>query len=323
MKQWKKYLGAGVLLGAIFIFTGCGADPVVKVGREKINMPELMYYVYEAEKDGKVYEDMYQDFFSTSYWDSEYKDGKTFRETAKEDAYENSIMYTIFENRAKEAGYTLSKEEAAECEKEATEEYAGLSETQRKAIGLERKDFIALKKKIMLANKYYDVLLEGLDVNEEKAVSGIFEEDYIQHDVEYLYATEEVLLKPYLKRAQDGEDFAVMAEEMPEELEAGYFGFREGDYSFGETFEKEALALNNGETTDHIIAEEDGYYIIRMVDNASLEAYEAACEEAVLNAQSEAFKAAYEKIKKEYEIKKYASDWDTLVIGDLTTGRAE
>lgn len=323
MKKWKKCLGAGLLLGTLFVFTGCGADTVVKVGREKLELPELMYYVYEAEKDGKVYEDMYQDFFSESYWDSEYKDGKTFRETAKEDAYENSIMYTIFEERAKEAGYTLSEEETAECEKEATEEYAGLSETQREAIGLEREEFIALKKKIMLGNKYYDVLLDGLDVNEEKAASGILEEDYIQHDVEYLYAAEEVLLKPYLKRAQDGEDFAVMAEELPEELEAGYFGFREGDYSLGETFEKEALALENGEATDRIIAEEDGYYIIRMVDNASLAGYEAACEEAVLNAQSEAFKAAYETIKKEYKIKKYASDWDSLIIGELTTGRTE
>ena len=123
MKAWKKHLGAAALLAVIFLFTGCGTNPVVRVGKEKLYLPELMYYVYQAEKDGQVYEEMYQNFFSESYWDTEYKDGKTFREVAKEDAYENAVMYSIFARKAEEAGYSLSEEEVADCEKEAIEEY--------------------------------------------------------------------------------------------------------------------------------------------------------------------------------------------------------
>lgn len=202
MRKWKRHLGVLFLLGTAFLLTGCGASPVVKVGKEKLELPELMYYVYQAEKDGKVYEDMYQEFFSESYWDTEYKDGKTFREVAKEDAYENGIMYTIFEKEARKAGYRLSEEESADCEKTAAEEYAGLSKAQRQAMGLERKEFVELQKKIALGNKYYDALLEGLDINEEKATSRILPEDYIQHDVEYLYAAEKELLEPYLERVR-------------------------------------------------------------------------------------------------------------------------
>ena len=318
MKAWKKHLGTVFLLGIICFLTGCGANTVVKVGNEKLDLSELMYYVYQAEEEGKVYEEMYQSFFSESYWDAEYEEGKTFREVAKEDAYENGIMYTIFEQKASEAGYSLSEEEIAACEKEATEEYASLSEAQREAIGLDREAFISLKKKITLGNKYYDALMEGLEVNEDKATSRILEEEYIQYDVEYLYAEEKELLEPYLERAIAGEDFNTMAEEQPEQLEAGYIGFLEGDYSLGEVFEKEALKLSDGELCDHIVKEEDGYYIIAMVDDDSRESYEAACEEAILNARNEAFEEAYQKIKAEFTIKKYDSEWDSLVIGELT-----
>lgn len=323
MKKWKKYLGTALLFGTMVVFTGCGKETVVKVGEEKLDMPELMYYVYQVEKDGQVYEEMYRNFFSESYWDSEYIEGKTFREAAKEDAYENSIMYAIFAERAKKAGYALSEEEEKDCEKEATEEYAGLSKEQREAIGLDKKEFIAMKKKTMLGNIYYDSLMDGLEINEEKAASAILEDDYIQYDTEYLYAPEEALLKPYFKRAQAGEDLASLAEEEPELLEAGFLSFREGDYSLGEAFEGAAVALKNNEVSDSIIKEEDGYYIIRMIDNASLEGYKDACEEAVRKAKNEAFKEAYEKIKEEYTIKKYDSAWDTLVIGELTTGKKE
>lgn len=319
MKAWKKHLGAAALLAVIFLFTGCGTNPVVRVGKEKLYLPELMYYVYQAEKDGQVYEEMYQNFFSESYWDTEYKDGKTFREVAKEDAYENAVMYSIFARKAEEAGYSLSEEEVADCEKEAIEEYAGLGEKQREVIGLERKEFISLKKKITLGNKYYDALMESLEVNEEKAVSMILEEEYVQYDVEYLYASRREALEPYLERAFAGEDFAKMAEGQPDVLEAGSIGFMEGDYSLGESFEKEALQLSNGEVCKQIVAEADGYYIIRMIDDNSKESYEAACEEAVLNARNEAFKEAYEKMKKEFKIKKYDSEWDSLIIGELTS----
>lgn len=323
MKRWKLYAGSIFLLMSVFFLSGCGADPVVKVGDERIELSELMYYVYQAEEDGKVYEEMYRNFFSEDYWDAEYTEGVTFREAAKKDAYENGIMYTIFEQEAEAAGYSLTEEEEADCEKEATEEYAGLSESQREAIGLKREEFIQLQKKIMLGNKFYDALMAGVEFDEDKAVSRIFEEDYIQHDVEYLYAQSKETLEPYLERALAGENFDSMAEENQEELEAGSLGFMDGDYSLGQVFEEEALKLSDKEVCSHIVAEEDGYYIIRMIEKNSTEGYEAACEEAVLNARNEAFQAAYEEIKKTYEIKEYSSDWDSLVIGNLTTGEAE
>lgn len=322
MKKWKTCLGAAFLFGVLVLFAGCGqnadADAVVQVGKEKLYLPEFMYYVYQAEKDGQVYEEMYQNIFSESYWDAEYGEGKTFRETAKEDAYENGIMYAIFEKEGKQAGYALSEEEEAECEKEATEEYASLSEKQREAIGLERDAFIAMKKKVTLGNKYYDALMDGLEIDEDKATSLIFPEEYVECEVEYLYAATKKVLEPYLERALAGEDFAAMAEEKPEELEEGSLGFVEGDFLLGESFEKEALKLANGEICSHLVKEEDGYYIIRMVDDSSTKSYEAACEEAILKARNEAFQAAYEKIKEGYEIKKFDSAWDSLTLGELT-----
>jgi foldase protein PrsA len=323
MKKWNRWLGTGLLLGTVFLFTGCGTKAVVKVDKEKITLPELMYYVHQAEEEGQIYEEMYQNFFQESYWDMEYEEEKTFRQVAKEDAYENAIMYTIFEKEAIKAGYSLTDEEKEECSKEASEEYAAFTEKQRTALGLSEKEYIALKQKVMLGNKYYDALEESLEVDEDKATSMILEEDYIQIDVEYLYAQNKEELAPYLERAVAGEDFDTLAEENPDILESGALGFIEGDYALGETFEKEALKLSVGEITDKLVEEEDGWYIIKLVDDDSKESYEAACEEAIYQATNEAFQAAYEEIKSGYKITEYASDWDTLEIGDLTVEPVE
>ena len=66
-----------------------------------------------------------------------------------------------------------------------------------------------------------------------------------------------------------------------EGLESSEVTFIKGDEIFGADFEKAALALSNGEIANSIVEEEDGYYIIKMVNKDSKVSYEDAMNRAV------------------------------------------
>ena len=97
--------------------------------------------------------------------------------------------------------------------------------------------------------------------------------------IAYLELSEEERQEAYdtllamLPEAMESDDFTELIPEESLTLEAGTIEFMEGDELFGATFEKEALKLQNGQVADYIVEEEDGYYIIKMVNDNSMESY--------------------------------------------------
>lgn len=59
-----------------------------------------------------------------------------------------------------------------------------------------------------------------------------------------------------------------------------------------------------------------GYYIIKLIDNASTEKYDSAVKRAVENAITEAFEVDYASIKKEHKIKIEYKVWDEIEMGE-------
>lgn len=355
----KRRLMICISLLLLFLLSGCSRQaknttPVVAtVNEEEIHMDEMMYYIYEAELTGNANEEMYQTFFGESYWDMTDDSGTTYRDLAKTETMDKALLYEIFYQRAIQSGYELKEEELAQVREDAKEIYDSLTAKQRDTMEMDEERLAEIFEKIEIVNTYYADFVNGLDVDEAVATSGIYEEDYQEYLVEYLfvpttyyaenpedadcddaddcglipYSEEDrqaarERIEGYLKKAKEDDmkskEFADLVSEDDDVTEVSEATFLEGDEIFGAKFEKAALKLKDGEITDQIVEEEDGYYLIRMIDTDSKESYQTAMDNAVETAKDEAFQKAYETIKKEYKTVVMDDIWSPIVIGDIT-----
>ena len=76
------------------------------------------------------------------------------------------------------------------------------------------------------------------------------------------------------------------------------------------------MKLSNGQVSEQIVEEEDGYYIVKMLNDNSTESYDdevAAMQERLVY---EEFQKIFEQMKAEYKIEINKSIWDEIVIGN-------
>lgn len=351
----KRKIVAALFLCLAFMAAGCSKnktqdppkesaspkpdfDVVLTVNDTDIYMDEMMFYIYQTEEEGNQNEEMYQNFFGESFWDSADEEGVTNRELLKQDTIDSAILYEIFCQKAEESGYELSEEEKADVESDAQGTWELLTDKQKKAMLLTQERLTQVLLKISLAYEYYEDFMDSLPVDRDTAASMITPDEYRQYDVQYLYVptvhfdenyemtpyTEDEKeaaykkIKGFLKKAKKGTEISQLLEEDDMETEISEVGFMEGDALFGKAFEKAALTLENGEVYKDVVEEEDGYYIIKMVDNNSTESYDMEVEAAIAQAEAEAFETAYKELKKDFEIKINDDVWDPIEIGTLT-----
>ena len=339
-KRFSVLVLFGMLVGISVFMISCSSskkEAVVTIDNIKIGMNELMYYIYQKEEEGNNYEQFYESYLDSSYWDMAYDEERTFRQVAKEEVLEDAIMYTIFAQKAEEVGYSLTEQEKTEVSKEAEQFFDSLSKTQKEKLGLTLKELITLQEKISLGSKYYDELMDSILIDETFIISQINVEEYRQYDVSYIHiptveydensnrieynkkqkkeAYEKMVT--LLSMAKQTRDFNDLLSEDEVNLEIGEIGFVEGDELFGPIFEKEALKLENGQTADKIIEEEDGYYIVRMDNKNSTETYDEAVEQLITVTRYEGFQKIYNQIKKDYNIEINTSLWDSVTVGNM------
>lgn len=314
-------------------------DAAVSVNGTDIFMDEMMFYIYQTEEEGSQSEQMYQNFLGESFWDAvDEEKGMTNRELLKQDTMDSAILYEIFYQKAAESGYELTEEEKEGVKEDAKDTLEALTEKQKKAMLLTEERLTEVMLKISLAYEYYTEFMESLPVDEDKAVSMITPDEYRQYDVEYLHVPtvhfdENYEMTPYtkeekkeaykkisgfLKKVKEGTEISDLLEDDDLETEVSQIGFVEGDTVLGKKFEKAALGLENGQVYDGVVEEEDGYYILKMVNNNSTESYENEMEAAIAQAEAEAFEKAYEEMKKDFDIKINEEVWGPVVIGTLT-----
>lgn len=349
----KYKRGAVFLLAMLLLFTviGCSKQAknntpvVVTVNDSSIHMDEMMYFIYQIERSGNANEEMYQDFFGKSYWETINDKNITNRELAKSNAMEQAVMMDVFYQKAVQAGYKLSSEEQKKILEDTKVIINGWTNDQKLAMGIYEERLAEIRTKLLLSYKYYQDFLDSLEVDEDVATSAIYEEDYPEYEVEYLYVPtvtfdENYDMIPYskeekktahdimLKLSKQAKDVSSLLELLPEEeteieVEASQVTFLKGDNLFGEKFEKEALTLSNGEVSDSIVEEKDGYYIVKMLNNHAKTSYQNAINQAVEAAKKTAFENAYSKIKSEYKIWIQKEVWDPIQIGTLTYDKAD
>ena len=80
---------------------------------------------------------------------------------------------------------------------------------------------------------------------------------------------------------------------------------------------EEAMKLANGEISG-IVETEEGYYIIKMVDDSATTSYDEAVTAAIDEAEAARFDEEFEKIKEGYDVKINEEVWDKVVLGNNT-----
>ena len=347
MKKVKKILSSlliGTLILSMALVTGCSKKGgsanskklAVTVGDSKIYLDEMMYYIFMNEYQLDQYDQMYLAYMGTSYWDMEYSEGVTMREFAKTSTMDMAVQYEILYNEAKKAGFELTKEEKDSIPTNADQFMETITEEQLKKTGLSKDTVEDILEKLMVTSKYIQDTIDKFDIDDEGIKATVNKDELRQYNTEALFVATSTMdeqgktkeftkkekaeakkkLESVLKKAKAGDDFEKIVEKK-EEIQNQENNFVVGQGAVSEEYEKLAKGLKNDEITD-IVETADGYYIIKMIDNNSDEAYEAQVAQMIDEEEQKQFEAEYEKIKKNYKVTINDEVWDEIVMGETT-----
>ncbi len=341
--QYKKRISY-VLVFALCIlsFAGCkrksdklnnASIEVFRINHDKIYLDEVLYQVWHSEDDNAYYSKDFEQKYKSSYWNSEIVKGKTVRESLKEQLYDEMVRDALLYQKAVEEGYKLSADEEKINKEEANAEWNAMSKKVRETIGCEKERIVSFKKKKALIDKYFSEILDSYKVDEKEIRDSINSKTYEEIDIQtigyYKYSYDENGVETEktkeenevgLKCLQSIEDKAKKADSLldilkddSEPLETEELCIIPGETACDKAIEEVAKAMQPGETSD-ILETDSGYFIVKVLNNSSDDAYEEAVEHAVKQEKYKQFDAYYDTIKKEADIQE-TKEWDSIVIG--------
>ena len=278
------------ILSAAMLMTGCSfkkvdtKQTVATVNGTDISAEFYLFYLTQVKK--QMNSGGIEDF-----WDTAELEGKKLIETAREKALDEVINAVIIEQKAKEQGITITKDEESSINSQVTSMSAQLGSRDKynewlKEQGLTDelyRRFIKinyLSQKLMNAD---DIQVTDADIKEyyEKNIARVKHILVLTTDSNNSPLSDEEVAKKreeaegLLKRAKDGEDFDKLVEEYSEDPGSksqpdGYYlgmGFILGSQgSMVSEFEEASLALKVGEVSD-IVETTYGFHIIKRYEN--------------------------------------------------------
>ena len=278
------------ILSAAMLMTGCSfkkvdtKQTVATVNGTDISAEFYLFYLTQVKK--QMNSGGIEDF-----WDTAELEGKKLIETAREKALDEVINAVIIEQKAKEQGITITKDEESSINSQVTSMSAQLGSRDKynewlKEQGLTDelyRRFIKinyLSQKLMNAD---DIQVTDADIKDyyEKNIARVKHILVLTTDSNNSPLSDEEVAKKreeaegLLKRAKDGEDFDKLVEEYSEDPGSksqpdGYYlgmGFILGSQgSMVSEFEEASLALKVGEVSD-IVETTYGFHIIKRYEN--------------------------------------------------------
>ena len=313
--------------------------------KNKVNMKETVYDIYQTEMQYNMYSSFYQQMYGKSYWEMEDVDdaGRDGAAAAKKQVMDAVKQREILCMEAEKLGYSLTDQEkntVAENVKSARE---GLSDTQKKLDGLDEKSLTTAFEKNALAQKYRQVIISESGIDREALKASVNRDEYRQYTMQYYKVSNKEgtgddekdvseeqkqknleNMQALKEKSGTAEDFTKLIEEgdttgistyqqeelLAKDMESSTFLTKE---------QKEKLIKRENNEISDVIEGEDGYYLIKMVNNNDSAAYDKQCETVVSDEETKQFDARYDQLKAGYttEIQSY---WKSRVkLGSFTT----
>lgn len=322
-----------------------GKDSDGSVTKSKVYMKETVYDILQTEKQCDMYSQIYMQMYGKTYWEMEDVDGsgRDGAAAAKKQVMDSVKQREILCMEAKKLNYSLSDEEKKSVKENVKQALDALSDAQKKIDGLDEKSLTTAFEKNALADKYRQVIISESGIDEEALKATVVKDDYHQYTMQYYKVDnkegtgeEQTDVTPEKKqenltnmqalkeKAATAEDFTKLVEK---DDATGISTYKEENLiqkdmdssSFlTKKLRKKLIKMQNGEISD-VIEGEDGYYLVKMVNNDDPAAYDEQCKKVVDDEETKKFKERYSQIAGGYtaEIQSY---WRGRVkLGNYTT----
>lgn len=314
--------------GAAFAQAAESAPPALTVDGVHATRAEAAFYMLSAQNSYRGVAEYYRDFLGIDYWSLTDASGVTVFDMIKADVFRELLMMNVFYARAESMGVKLSAADIRACEADATQILKSI--TGEQASALTQADIAQVLMKQLLADRVYSLLVAQTQIDEDAARASVNADKCVQYDIEYLFASSgdaaaDGRLTPLtgdmktrrteaLRAGARANDWQSEAAASGAELCYGTLTFLSGNNDIDAKLVAAAVTLNPGEASD-VIETDAGWFIVRMIDNASQDGYLRAVEEALASARKAAFQAEYDRIYAEASYEFDINFWDTLSPG--------
>lgn len=347
LAMWSKekiLVASGIIIALIAIVAICYSEfkpkLIVTINDQRYHLSDVMYDIYSQEQTGNSMSSFYQQLYRTSYWEAQAnEDGDTGAEVAKDAVMESVEQREVLYQLATQNGYALTEEEEKSVADKVKTMIEGFTDKQKKISGLDTESLTAILKKDTLASRYKQNVIDGFNIDDAAITASISKKDYRQYDLQYYYvsnkntaedgkttdktAEEKANLLKQMKdlktKAATAQDFTkLLAEDDKSGIEYKTEKLIETDEDFlTAKLRKQIKKMKNGNITD-VIEAEDGYYLIRMENNNSTEAYDTAVKDAITEEETTQFDDTYADMLQEFEITENDDEWDRVKMGQVT-----
>jgi len=300
--------------------------------KDTVYMKEAVYSIYQVENQYNQYSSIYQQLYGKTYWEMEDVDskGRNGASAAKKQVMDSLKQREVLYMEAQKRGYSLTAEEEKTAENNVADTMKNFTDKQKKLEGLDEKTLKSEFKKNALAEKFRQILIKESGVDEEALKATVNKKDYRQYTLQYYKVsnqetsgeeTKEVSaeqkqtnltnMQALQEKAKTAKDFTKLLDDndktgiqyqtenlIKKDLKDSTFLNKE--------LRKQIMKMDNGQISD-IIEGDDGYYLIKMVNNDDSEAYDNQCQSVVNEEETKQFNARYAEFAPNYvtEVQSY------------------
>lgn len=300
--------------------------------KDTVYMKEAVYSIYQVENQYNQYSSIYQQLYGKTYWEMEDVDskGRNGASAAKKQVMDSLKQREILYMEAQKRGYSLTAEEEKTAEDNVTDTMKNFTDKQKKLEGLDEKTLKSEFKKNALVEKFRQILIKESGVDEEALKATVNKKDYRQYTLQYYKVsnqetsgeeTKEVSaeqkqtnlanMQALQEKAKTADDFTKLLDDndktgiqyqtenlIKKDLKDSTF--------LNKKLRKQIMKMDNGQISD-IIEGDDGYYLIKMVNNDDSEAYDNQCQSVIDEEETKQFNARYAEFAPNYvtEVQSY------------------
>lgn len=257
--------------------TGLTENQLFKVGSNVCTLPEAMIYVMDYQRE-------YESVYGVEMWEHDFG-GITLEDYVKNNIVSQLAAMKAVTLLAKDYEIVLTEAENETVKKAAREYYTSLSSDAIKYMGIAQEDVESLYYDHVLSRKVYQEITK--DVNTE-----------VSDDEARIITVQQIRLdsrenaENVLERLEEGKEFLTLASVYSQDAQLSYtFGRGEKDVAYEET----AFSLEK-DAVSGVVEGEDGFYILKCVDNFNREATEANKVTMVEKRRDEIFSGVYEEL---------------------------